>query len=81
MCFLSVTLQLIMLNAVVMRGFRVFYLFSAFALLIGCEMPGSKESESPGSTYLDYKIWGEEYDGEVTVLLQFREGGMYGNTQ
>ncbi len=81
MCFLSVTLQLIMLNAVVMRGFRVFYLFSAFALLIGCEMPGSKESESPGSTYLDYKIWGEEYDGEVTVLLQFREGGMYGNTR
>ena len=43
-------------------------------------MPGSRGKESPGSTYLDYKIWGDENDDQVTILLQFLDGGIYGNT-
>jgi len=63
-----------------MRVFRLFFLFAAVSLMAGCEMPGSRSKESPGSTYLDYKIWGSENDDQVTILLQFLDGGIYGNT-
>ena len=62
------------------RGFRFFYFFTVFAVMAGCEVPGSRDKESPGSTYLDYKIWGNENDNEVTILLQFLDGGIYANT-
>src|SRR5688572_12607902 len=69
-----------MLKVFSMKGFRVFFLCSLFGCIAGCEMPGSRGKESPGSTYLDYKIWGNENDDEVTILLQFLDGGIYGNT-
>ena len=73
-------LCVIMFKVFVVRIFRDFYIFWVCAVLAGCEMPGSKSLESPGTTYLDYRIWGDENDGEVTVLLQFLDGGIYGKT-
>lgn len=50
-------------------------------ILAGCFGSMSKEGEAgPEDIYLDYKIWGEEGEDSVMVMLQFREYDAYGTT-
>jgi hypothetical protein len=62
-------------------------LFPGFILIIisiifpGCFGSMSNEGEAgPEDIYLDYKIWGEEGEDSVMVMLQFREYDAYGTT-
>jgi len=41
---------------------------------------GNSKDVNPDAIYFEYKIWGEEKDSLVTVLLQYRMGGKNGTT-
>src|SRR5450432_1607521 len=51
-------------------------------LLAGCKSneTGSSKDVSPEAVYFDYKIWGQEGEGDITVMLQYRFGGENGTT-
>jgi hypothetical protein len=41
-------------------------------------MGGDRRNADPANLFLDYRVWGEEGNDSVTVLLQFRIGNQYG---
>ncbi|MGQ0739230.1 MAG: hypothetical protein ACT4OJ_09245 [Bacteroidota bacterium] len=58
-----------------------FVLILSGIILAGCFGSMNKEGEAgPEDIYLDYKIWGEEGEDSVMVMLQFREYDAYGPT-
>lgn len=63
---------------------QVFQLLLSFGYLtvVSCTSSEIRNQEvvSPDAIYFDYQVNGEEADGYVTVLLQFRVGGRYGST-
>ncbi|HEV7780501.1 MAG TPA: hypothetical protein VGO58_04500 [Chitinophagaceae bacterium] len=55
---------------------RVFYLsFICFAVLVtACNLEKDKETD-PDRIYFDYQVTGEEGNDNLTILLQYRDGG------
>lgn len=56
--------------------------FAAITFLAGClnnknEVKDSKEIKA-NAIYFDYKIWGDEESGDITIKLQYRSGGAEG---
>ena len=41
---------------------------------------GNGNDVNPNSIYFDYRIWGEEGNDDITVMLQYRFGGVNGTT-
>jgi hypothetical protein len=41
---------------------------------------GSSKDVNPETIFLDYKLWGEEGNEDITLMLQFRYGGKNGTT-
>ena len=69
-----------------MRSFRKIFLLPLLTaicgLLLSCQGADRKRDRSqPGSgnLYLDYRVWGDEESGLVTIRLQFRDGGPEGD--
>ena len=54
----------------------------SFIFLISCNSNeiGSGDNVNPESIYFDYKVWGEEGNENITVLLQYRFAGPNGTT-
>jgi len=59
-----------------------FLLISISLLIYSCTNNeiGKSEDVNPETIYFDYKVWGEEGDEEVTVMLQYRFAGKNGTT-
>ncbi len=55
---------------------------SAFLLLSACTSNeiGKGKDVNPESIYFDYKVWGDEDNGLITVRLQYRFAGKNGTT-
>src|SRR4026208_282257 len=41
---------------------------------------GSSKDVNPETIYFDYKLWGEEGNDDITLMLQYRYGGKNGTT-
>ncbi|MDP4264512.1 MAG: hypothetical protein Q8941_18425 [Bacteroidota bacterium] len=54
-------------------------ILSSSLWLVSCRGKDGKDMK-PGSIYLDYKVWGDEDAGYITVRLQYRFGGHNGTT-
>jgi hypothetical protein len=67
-----------------MNQFRVTLLILtiSFSVLFSCTSNevGNSSDVNPETIYFDYKIWGEEGNDEITVMLQYRYGGPHGTT-
>lgn len=63
------------------RFFPALILISGL-LLAGCRSneTGSSKDVNPEAVYFDYKIWGEEGEKDITIMLQYRFGGENGTT-
>ena len=48
--------------------------------LISCHGIGNNKDLNPGSIYFDYRVWGDEDAGYMTVRLQYKFGGPNGPT-
>lgn len=61
---------------------RTFFLFSIITAIVSCTSNeiGNSKDVNPETIWFDYKIWGEEGDDDITVMLQFRFGGSNGTT-
>lgn len=61
----------------------LFPFFCLFCVLIACSDERvditEEETARPGSIYQNFQVWGEEGREDVTVRLQFHEGGRNGN--
>ena len=57
-------------------------LFFPLTFLFSCNSNeiGKSNDVNPETIYFDYKIWGEEGDEDITVMLQYRFGGPRGTT-
>jgi len=57
-------------------------LLSFAVLLTACTSNeiGNGKDVNPGSVYFDYRIWGDEEGGDMTVKLQYRFAGPNGTT-
>jgi hypothetical protein len=55
---------------------------SSFLLLASCTSNeiGSSKDVNPESIYFDYRVWGDEEGGDMTVKLQYRFAGKNGTT-
>jgi hypothetical protein len=54
----------------------------AFFLAVACSnnQPGLKKKIDPEAIYFDYRVWGDEEEGDVTVRLQYFTGYGEGST-
>lgn len=63
---------------------RISVLFIALSALMfaacGSNEIGKIKDVNPQSIYFDYKIWGEEGNDDITVMLQYRFAGANGTT-
>ncbi len=77
----SCTLQFRTGSCCMIRPIAIFLLFP-FIFIQACmdSTTGNNKKVDPEDIYLDYKVWGEEGNDSVTVMLQFRFGGEYGPT-
>lgn len=57
-------------------------IFLCFLFFISCNSneTGNGEDVNPESIYFDYKVWGEEGNENITVMLQYRFAGRNGTT-
>jgi len=62
------------------RRLPIFLLISLFTISCTSNEIGSSKDVNPEAIYFDYKIWGEEADSDITVMLQYRFGGINGTT-
>ena len=65
------------------RGIALFVIsISVLLLFISCTSNeiGNAKDVNPESIYFDYKVWGEEEAGYITVRLQYRFAGQNGAT-
>jgi hypothetical protein len=64
------------------RFFLTSTLILTFTFLISCNSNeiGDGKDVNPESIYFDYKIWGEEGNEDITVMLQYRFAGKGGTT-
>jgi hypothetical protein len=65
-----------------MHRLSVYAILLGFILLSSCNSNeiGDIEDVNPDNIYFDYKVWGEDSDPNVTVLLQYRFAGPNGTT-
>ena len=65
-----------------MNRLPVFVTFFLGCLMMACNDNeiGDSDDVNPDNIYFDYKVWGEESDSNVNVLLQFRFAGPNGTT-
>lgn len=60
---------------------RLLFIFILFFTLSGCRNDARHKNGAPvTSIFFDYKIRGEEKDSNVTVYIQYRNGGPNGST-
>jgi len=63
---------------------RLFSLFlvSVSVLVFSCNSNeiGNSDDVNPETIFFDYKVWGEEGDEDVTIMLQYRFAGKNGTT-
>jgi hypothetical protein len=63
--------------------FKNFFWIVPFAFLLAActnNEPGVKKNIDPEAIYFDYRVWGDEENGDVTVRLQYFTGDMEGST-
>lgn len=61
------------------RFFSLLFISSVFSF-IACNTKKDKEyNANPGAIYFDYEIIGKEGDDNLTVILQYRDGGKEGD--
>jgi len=67
-----------------MKGLKLFLLITAAVslLIISCNSNeiGNSEDVNPETIYFDYRVWGDEENGDITVKLQYRFAGPGGTT-
>ncbi|HEY6506043.1 MAG TPA: hypothetical protein VIZ28_18840, partial [Chitinophagaceae bacterium] len=57
-------------------------IFLVFFILGSCTSNeiGNSKDVNPESVYFDYRVWGDEESGDITVKLQYRFAGPNGTT-
>lgn len=67
-----------------MRWLKFLFLiaFTIPLLIISCTSNeiGNSEDVNPDAIYFDYRVWGDEENGDITVKLQYRFAGPSGTT-
>lgn len=67
-----------------MNGLKPFLLIAVTvsSLIISCNSNeiGYSEDVNPDAIYFDYRVWGDEENGDITVKLQYRFAGPSGTT-
>jgi hypothetical protein len=58
------------------------FLFLSLLLFLSCNSNeiGSTKDVNPETIYFDYKLWGEEGNDDITLMLQYRYAGKNGTT-
>ena len=60
----------------------VFLILTSTSIFLSCTSNeiGSSKDVNPETIYFDYKLWGEEGNDDVTLMLQYRYAGPNGTT-
>ncbi|HEX7847096.1 MAG TPA: hypothetical protein VF476_14945 [Chitinophagaceae bacterium] len=62
------------------RSFWLLLVVSALFVSCNSNEIGNSKDVNPETIWFDYKVWGEEGDEDITVMLQFRYAGPNGTT-
>jgi hypothetical protein len=70
------------LNKYMSRHFRYALYFICLFTFFSCSSNeiGNSRDVNPESVYFDYRVWGDEESGDVTVKIQYRFAGPNGTT-